>query len=58
MPRLTIGLITYNGATHIRPSIESILDQSYVDFELLIFDNASTDGTSEICAEYAATDPR
>ena len=58
MPRLTIGLITYNGAGHIRPSIESLLGQKFTDLELLIFDNASTDGTTEICAEYAAKDPR
>ncbi|MAP15434.1 MAG: glycosyl transferase [Oceanibulbus sp.] len=58
MPRLTIGLITYNGAGQISRSIESLLAQSYEDLELLIFDNASTDGTSEICARYAAKDPR
>ncbi|GAB2738691.1 glycosyltransferase family 2 protein [Sinomonas soli] len=51
-------MITYNGADHIRPSIESVLDQTFTDFELLIFDNASTDGTTQICAEYATTDPR
>ena len=58
MPRLTIGLITYNGADNIRRSIDSLLGQSFTDLELLIFDNASTDGTTEICAEYAARDPR
>lgn len=58
MPRLTIGLITYNGARHIRPSIESLLGQTFADLELLIFDNASTDGTTEICTEYADKDPR
>lgn len=58
MARLTIGLISYNGADKISRSIDSLLAQSYKDLELLIFDNASTDGTSEICAEYAAKDPR
>lgn len=58
MPRLTIGLITFNGAAHIRPSIDSLLAQTFVDFELLIFDNASTDGTTEICAAYENADPR
>lgn len=58
MPRLTIGLITYNGADKIRRSIDSLLGQSYTDLELLIFDNASTDGTTEICQDYAARDPR
>lgn len=58
MPRLTIGLISYNGADKISRSIDSLLGQSYQDLELLIFDNASTDGTSDICAAYAAKDPR
>ncbi|UDY23112.1 glycosyltransferase family 2 protein [Nocardioides sp. Kera G14] len=58
MPRLTVGLITYNGAAHIRRAVDSILAQTFTDLELLIFDNASTDGTSEICEEYASADPR
>jgi glycosyltransferase involved in cell wall biosynthesis len=58
MPRLTIGLIIYNGADSARTCIDSLLGQTYTDFELLIFDNGSTDGTSEICAEYAAKDAR
>lgn len=58
MPRLTVGLITYNGSTHVGRAIESVLAQTFVDLELLVFDNGSTDGTSEICAGYAARDPR
>ncbi|ESQ89440.1 glycosyltransferase family 2 protein [Asticcacaulis benevestitus] len=57
-PRLTIGLIIYNGATSARTCIDSLLSQSFTDFELLIFDNGSTDGTSEICEEYASRDSR
>ncbi|ALX06036.1 MULTISPECIES: glycosyltransferase family 2 protein [Aeromicrobium] len=57
-PRLTIGLITFNGSASIARSIESQLSQTFRDFTLLIFDNASTDGTSEICAAFAAEDPR
>lgn len=57
-PRLTIGLITYNGADNLRRCIDSLLSQTFTDFELLIHDNASTDGTSEICADYAARDSR
>lgn len=56
--RLTIGLIIYNGADSAHRCIDSLLGQTYTDFELLIFDNGSTDGTSEICADYAARDPR
>lgn len=58
MPRLTIGLIIYNGADSAAACIESLLGQTFGDFELLIFDNGSTDGTSEICADYAVRDAR
>lgn len=57
-PRLTIGLIIYNGAEIARRCIDSLLSQTYTDFVLLIHDNSSTDGTSQICEEYAARDPR
>jgi glycosyltransferase involved in cell wall biosynthesis len=57
-PRLTIGLIIYNGADSARCCIDSLLAQTWADFELLIHDNGSTDGTSEICAEYARRDAR
>ena len=57
-PALTIGMPVFNGARFIRQAIESLLAQTFTDFELLISDNASTDATPEICAEYAARDPR
>lgn len=57
-PRLSIGLAVYNGARHLRESIDSLLAQDVNDFELIISDNASTDETPDICAEYAAKDPR
>jgi glycosyltransferase involved in cell wall biosynthesis len=56
-PQLTIGLPVYNGQKYIGQAIESILAQTYRDFELVISDNASTDGTQEICREYLK-DPR
>ena len=58
MPRLTIGMPVYNGERFIREALDSVLAQTYTDFELLIADNASTDATPEIIAEYAAADPR
>jgi glycosyltransferase involved in cell wall biosynthesis len=48
----------YNGARYLRGALDAILDQSYADFEVVISDNASTDGTAEIARAYAACDPR
>ncbi|MDZ7958057.1 MAG: glycosyltransferase family 2 protein [Aulosira sp. DedQUE10] len=56
--RLSIGLPVYNGEKFIRESIDSILAQTFQDFELIISDNASTDSTEEICRAYAAQDQR
>jgi glycosyltransferase involved in cell wall biosynthesis len=48
----------YNGEPYIGLAIQSVLDQTFGDFELLISDNASTDGTEEICRDFAARDKR
>jgi glycosyltransferase involved in cell wall biosynthesis len=58
VPRLSIGLPVYNGENFLAESIESLLGQSYEDFELIISDNASKDGTEDICRRYAEQDPR
>lgn len=58
MPRVSIGLPVYNGERFLPIAIESILNQTYSDFELIICDNASTDSTPAICEEYAARDAR
>lgn len=57
-PLLSIGLAVYNGATHVRDSIDSLLAQDIDDLELIISDNASTDDTPSICREYADKDAR
>lgn len=57
-PKVTIGMPVYNGALYLEEAIASVLDQTFDDFELIISDNASTDRTAEICAEFAARDPR
>jgi glycosyltransferase involved in cell wall biosynthesis len=57
-PRVSIGLPVYNGERYLRECLDSILGQSFRDFELVIGDNASTDGTERICREYAAADKR
>ena len=57
-PRLSVGVPVYNGAAFLRATLESILAQSFDAFELIISDNASTDGTEAIAREFAARDPR
>ncbi|MBF2019667.1 MAG: glycosyltransferase [Hydrococcus sp. C42_A2020_068] len=57
-PTLSIGLPVYNGARFIAEALDSILAQTFEDFELIISDNASTDATEEICLDYAAKDSR
>lgn len=57
-PTVSIGLPVYNGARFLREALDSLLGQTYRDFELIVSDNASTDETAAICAEYVALDPR
>src|SRR3954467_5074495 len=57
-PRLTVGLPTYNGEDYLASALDSLLAQTFTDFELIISDNASTDATESICREYAAKDAR
>ncbi|MEH2137345.1 glycosyltransferase family 2 protein [Nostoc sp.] len=57
-PRLSIGLPVYNGEKFIKEAIDSLLAQTFEDFELIISDNASTDKTEEICRAYAEKDKR
>lgn len=57
-PRLSVGLAVYNGERYLGEAIESILSQTFTDFELIISDNASTDGTPEICEQYQRSDAR
>ena len=58
IPRLSIGLPVYNGENYLAESIDALLGQSYEDFELIISDNASTDGTADICRRYEKQDSR
>ena len=57
-PRLSIGMPVYNGERFVKEALDSILSQSFENFELIISDNASTDGTEEICRVYVQQDPR
>jgi glycosyltransferase involved in cell wall biosynthesis len=56
--RLSIGLPVFNGADYLEEVLQSLLAQTYSDFELIISDNASSDGTEDLCRSYAAQDPR
>jgi glycosyltransferase involved in cell wall biosynthesis len=58
IPRLSVGLPVYNGQRFLAEALDSLLGQSFTDFELIISDNASTDGTEEICRQYLAKDSR
>ena len=57
-PPVSLGLPVYNGEQFLAETLDSILAQTFPDFELLISDNASTDQTEEICREYMARDRR
>lgn len=56
--KVSLGLPVYNGERFVGTAIESILAQTYKDFELIISDNASSDRTPEICEEFARRDAR
>ena len=58
MPKISIAMPVYNGERYVAQAIESLLGQTFGDFEFVISDNASTDGTEAICRRYAAADPR
>lgn len=55
-PKVSVILPTYNAAAHLGKAIDSILGQTFPDFELIIINDGSTDGTSEVLAKYH--DPR
>ncbi len=56
MPRVSVITSVYNGEIYLRECVESILNQTFQDFEYIILNNGSTDRTSEILKKY--TDPR
>jgi len=58
VPQVSIGLPVYNGAKFIQEALDSLLAQSFTNFELIISDNASTDESEAICQKYVARDLR
>ncbi|MEI6729528.1 MAG: glycosyltransferase, partial [bacterium] len=58
MPKVTIGIPTYNSQKFIEQAINSVLSQTYQDFELIICDDLSSDNTDEIINIYLEKDKR
>ncbi len=57
-PTLSIWMPVYNGERYLAQALDSLLAQTYTDFELIISDNASDDSTADICRAYAERDKR
>lgn len=57
-PKVSIVLPVFNGDRYLHRAVDSILEQTFTDFELLICDNASTDATENISLSYARDDDR
>jgi len=58
MPKVSILIPVFNRKDYIAECIQSALDQTFTDFEVVVVDNASEDGTWEICQQFAANDQR
>jgi|SRR5690625_197918 len=58
MPSISIIVPIFNQEDNIRLCIDSVLNQSLTDFELILINNGSTDGSGEICQEYSEFDNR
>ena len=58
MPKVSIIIPVYNAEAAIRRCVDSVLEQEFTDFELLLMDDGSRDGSPAILDEYAAKDPR
>lgn len=56
--RLSIIIPVYNNENYLRPALQSVLAQTYPDFEVLVIDDGSTDGSLAICREFAQKDKR
>ena len=58
VPKISVVMPVYNGEKYLREAIESILDQTYQDFEFIMVNDASTDGSGSILSEFANLDQR
>ena len=56
--KLSVIIPVYNIKNHVSICLNSIIDQTYTDFEVIVVDDGSTDGSGPICDEFGSTDPR
>ncbi len=57
-PKVSIGIPVYNGEKYLELALDSLINQSLQNWEIIISDNASTDRTEEICRRYQSQDQR
>ncbi|MSE04388.1 glycosyltransferase [Lactobacillus salivarius] len=58
MVKVSIGVPVYNVAEYLRECLDSIMNQTFKDFEVIMVDDGSTDDSFSICQEYVAKDKR
>lgn len=58
MPQISVIMPVYNSKKYLKSAIESVLRQTFTDFELILIDDGSTDGSQDICDNYADLDKR
>lgn len=57
-PKVTVVVPVYNVERYLRPCVDSLLNQTFTDFEILLIDDGSPDNSGKICDEYTRTDTR
>ena len=57
-PAITVFMPVYNAEKYLKEAIDSILNQTFQNFELLIIDDGSTDESGKICDQYSEIDSR
>lgn len=58
MPKVSIITPVYNSESYLKETIESVISQTYTDWELILVDDCSSDNSSQICKSYSGVDPR
>ncbi len=57
-PLVSVTIATFNRCEKLQKAIESVINQTYKNLEIIIADNHSEDGTEKLCQQYAAKDSR